>query len=69
MEYQMTVNKYELNTLIDAVRNQLETEKEYFQDFCNSGDTFAADLQSNTVTQMYTLLGKLTAIPQKGDKI
>lgn len=68
MEYQIAVDKYELNTLIDAVRKQLKIEKEHFQNFCSSGDMFAADLQGDTVTRMYTLLGKLTAIPQKGDK-
>ena len=66
MEYQITVNKYELNTLIDAVKNQLKKEQEHFQDFCRSGDHFAADLQSTTIIELYTLLGKLTAIPQQG---
>lgn len=68
MEYQITVNKYELNTLIDAVRNQLKTEKERFRDFCRSGDMVGADLQGSTVTEVTKLLGKLTAIPQKGEK-
>lgn len=68
MEYQITVNKYELNRLIDAVRNQLKKEQERFRDFCRSGDMVGADLQSSTVTEVTMLLGKLTAIPQKGDK-
>lgn len=68
MEYQITVNKYELNTLIDALRNQLKKERERFQDFCKSGDMVGADLQSDTITRMMILIGKLTAIPQKGDK-
>ena len=68
MEYQITVNKYELNRLIDAVRNQLKKEQERFRDFCRSGDMVGADLQSDTVTAVTMLLGKLTAIPQKGDK-
>lgn len=64
MEYQITVNKYELNHLIDAVRNQLKKEQERFRDFCRSGDMVGADLQSDTVTAVTMLLGKLTAIPQ-----
>lgn len=68
MEYQITVNKYELNRLIDAVKNQLKKEKERFQDFCRSGDMVGADLQGDTVTAVTMLLGRLTAIPQKGDK-
>ena len=68
MEYQIAVNKYELNTLIDALRNQLQTERERFRDFCRSGDMVGADLQGSTVTEVTMLLGKLTAIPQKGDK-
>lgn len=68
MEYQITVNKYELNRLIDAVRNQLKKEQERFRDFCRSGDMVGADLQSDTVTAVTMLLGRLTAIPQKGDK-
>lgn len=68
MEYQITVNKYELNRLIDAVRNQLKKEQERFRDFCHSGDMVGADLQGDTVTAVTMLLGKLTAIPQKGDK-
>ena len=68
MEYQITVNKYELNRLIDAVRNQLKKEQERFRDFCRSGDMVGADLQGSTVTEVTMLLGKLTAIPQKGDR-
>lgn len=68
MEYQITVNKYKLNTLIDAIRDKLSQEREYYQDLLYAGDDFAADLQSKTITELYTLLGKLTAIPQKGDK-
>lgn len=67
MEYQITVNKYELNHLIDAVRNQLKKEQERFRDFRRSGDMVGADLQSDTVTTITMLLGKLTAIPQKGE--
>ena len=68
MEYQIKVNKYELNRLIDAVRNQLKKEQERFRDFCRSGDMVGADLQGSTVTEVTMLLGKLTAIPQKGDR-
>lgn len=68
MEYQITVNKYELNALIGAVKNQLKKERERFQDFCRFGENVAADLQSTTIIQLYTLLGKLAAIPQEGDK-
>ena len=68
MEYQITVTKYELNHLIGAVRNQLKQEQERFRDFCRSGDMVGADLQGDTVTKVTILLGKLTAIPQKGDK-
>jgi hypothetical protein len=68
MEYQIIVNKYELNTLIDAIRDKISQEREYYQDFLYDGDDFAADLQSKTITELYMLLGKLTAIPQKGDK-
>ena len=68
MEYQITVNKYELNTLIAATRAQLKQEQERFRDFCRSGDMVGADLQGSTVTEVTMLLGKLTSIPQKGDK-
>ena len=68
MEYQISLNKYELNVLIDAIRTKIKQEQYYKDAFCSSGDMFAADLQDDTVTRMYTLLGKLTAIPQKGDK-
>ena len=68
MEYQITVNKYELNRLIEAVKNQLKEEKERFRDFCRSGDMVGADLQGSTVTEVTMLLGKLTSIQQKGDK-
>ena len=68
MEYQITVNKYELNTLIAITRAQLKQEQERFRDFCRSGDMVGADLQSDTVTRMLVLVGKLTSIPQKGDK-
>ena len=64
MEYQITINKYELNTLIAITRAQLKQEQERFQDFCRSGDMVGADLQSDTVTRLYILLGKLTAVPQ-----
>jgi hypothetical protein len=68
MEYQIALTKYELNRLIDSVRNQLKKEQERFRDFCRSGDMVGADLQSDTVTGVTMLLGKLTEIPQKGDK-
>ena len=68
MEYQITVNKYELNTLIAITKEQLKQEQERFRDFCHSGDMVGADLQGDTVPAVTMLLGKLTAIPQKGDK-
>ena len=66
-KYDVSLTKYELNTLISAVRETLKKEKVQFENFCKSNDMFAADLQSSTVTQLYTLLGKLTAIPQEAD--
>ena len=68
MDYQIAVNKYELHTLIDALRSQLQIERERFRDFCSSGDMVGADLQGNNVVEVNMLLGKLTAILQKGDK-
>lgn len=64
MEYQITVNKYELNTLIALTKTQFKQEQRRFQEFCNSGDAVAADLQSDTVTRLLILVGKLTNIPQ-----
>jgi hypothetical protein len=68
MEYQIAVNKYELHSLIDALRSQLQIERERFRDFCRSGDMVGADLQGNNVVEVTMLLGKFTAILQKGDK-
>lgn len=65
MEYQIAVNKYELYTLIDALRSQLQIERERFRDFCRSGDMVGADLQGNNVVEVSRLLSKLTAIQQK----
>ena len=66
-KYNISLTKYELNTLISAVRATLKEEKTYFEDFCKSKNMFAAELQSNIITRLYTLLGKLTAIPQEAD--
>ena len=68
MEYQIIVNKYELNTLIAITKAQFKQEQQRFQELCRSGDMVGADLQSDTVTRLLILVGKLTNIPQLAEE-
>jgi hypothetical protein len=65
MEYDVKVDKYELNMLIATVNLRLNMEKKKLNDFYKSDDLEAADLQSSIVANYAKLFNKLVDIKEK----
>lgn len=60
MEYTISVNEYELRTLIDLLCTQLKKELEQYEIFLEQERKACAELQTVTINALYCLLGKLT---------
>ena len=60
MEYTISVNEYELRTLIDLLCTQLKKELEQYEIFLEQERKACVELQTITINALYCLLGKLT---------